>query len=337
MAIALGSPALPVLDGVEFRLFRDLDDIPAMAAANARLRTAFGVLEPIDVDSMRNHYAHLENSDATTDCLLAEMDGRIVGYARCEWHDLHDGDRALETTVVVEPTAWGRGITRTMLEWSEARLRIVARALPAAPATWFTTEVFGAEGEPLAATREVGYEIARPWAEMARPSLDDPLPDQALPPGYTFRIFAAQDRREIWDMLDVTFHEHWGEWRQGEDAFEEWTNDPRQDPALYVGVTDGTEIAAVVLNLLDRRPDGTVRGELGTVGTHPAHRRRGLARACIARSLRVLRDAGATTAYLGVDMLNENQALTLYESCGFVVATRGFSLRKAFRLAEETR
>jgi mycothiol synthase len=73
-----------------------------------------------------------------------------------------------------------------------------------------------------------------------------------------------------------------------------------------------------------------VRGLLDGVATHPDHRRRGLARACIAESLRRLRDAGATSAYLGVDTDNHNRALALYESCGFRKVSGSTSYRKPF-------
>lgn len=321
-------PALPEVDGVTFRLFRSLDDIPGMAASNGRHRAWFGVLDPIDVERMRNHYQHLEHSDATTDCLLAQVDGETIGYVRCEWHDLHAGDRSLDTTVAVDPAHWGRGVTRALLAWSEQRLREIERTLPPAPRTWLATEVFGTEGEPMTAARELGYEVARPWAEMLRPTLDDPLPNDTLPAGYEWLPLGRQDSRAVWEMLDVTFARHWGEWSAGEEGYLEWVNDPGQDPSLWVAATDGTGIASIVLNILNRQPDGSVRGELSTVGTHPDHRRRGLARTCIGRSLQVLRGRGATSAWLGVDMLNEDQALSLYESCGFEVVTRGFSLRK---------
>jgi len=334
---ATATLALPSIEGVTFRLYRGLDDVPGMAAANSRYRERFGVLEAVDVDSMRNHYAHLENCDPTTDCLIVEIDGQVAGYARCEWHDLYDGDRTFDTTALVEPAAWGRGITLVLLEWSERRLREIAASLPAVGRSWCSTEVFGTDEEPMHAARELGYEVARPWAEMLRPTLDDPLPDERLPDGYRFRTFGADDRRAVWEMLDRSFVEHWGEWRQGDEAYEEWVNDPRQDVRLYVGATDGVDIASVVLNVLERLPDGALRGELSAIATLPAHRRRGLARACIARSLRLLREEGATSAWLGVDMLNENQALTLYESCGFRVATRGYSLRRPFTNPLESR
>ena len=48
-----------------------------------------------------------------------------------------------------------------------------------------------------------------------------------------------------------------------------------------------------------------------------AYRRRGVARALLARSLRTVRDAGAARAALGVDTENVNRALDLYEGLGF--------------------
>lgn len=165
---------------------------------------------------------------------------------------------------------------------------------------------------------------------MLRPTLAGPLPDDTLPSGYTWLTLDASGSRAVWEMLNATFAEHWGEWSAGVDAYLEWVNDPVQDPALWVAATDGSAIASIVLNIVNDLPDGSRRGELSTVGTHPDHRRRGLARAGIARSLRVLREHGAASAWLGVDLLNENEAPSLYESCGFEVVTRGFTLRRPF-------
>ena len=49
----------------------------------------------------------------------------------------------------------------------------------------------------------------------------------------------------------------------------------------------------------------------------------------IARSLVLLRDRGVASAALGVDASNPNQALGLYESCGFRRASSTTSYRKA--------
>ena len=50
--------------------------------------------------------------------------------------------------------------------------------------------------------------------------------------------------------------------------------------------------------------------------------------ALIARSLVLLRDHGLNAAALGVDLANPNQALALYESCGFRVRSSSTAYRK---------
>ena len=70
------------------------------------------------------------------------------------------------------------------------------------------------------------------------------------------------------------------------------------------------------------------RGLIDAVFTRRPWRRRGVARALIARTLVLLRDRGMTSAYLGVDGLNPNQAATLYTSLGFEIATTTYDWTK---------
>jgi ribosomal protein S18 acetylase RimI-like enzyme len=327
-AISVGPP-VPVVPGVTFRRYRGLEDVEAMAAANGRLRQAIGVMEPVDADAMRHRYADLVNSDATTDCLIAEIDGVVVGYGRAEWHDLNDGDRSYISAIFIAPAGWGRGAYAAVLDWTEARFGEMAVEHPSNATAWLVTEAFDGDVEALGATAALGYEAVRRYAEMVRPDLDD-LPEVQLAEGYAFREVGRDDLRAIWDLNVAAFSDSWGEWDEGERGFENWATDPRHDPALFVVAYRGDKPASIVLNILEQGPDGHPRGLLGGVATHPDHRRRGLARSCIARSLRLLRDAGARSAYLSVDTQNPRQALTLYESCGFRVASGSVGLRRPF-------
>ncbi len=68
---------------------------------------------------------------------------------------------------------------------------------------------------------------------------------------------------------------------------------------------------------------------MGRVGVGaPAWRRRGLAKALLARSLVAAREAGFTSAGLGVDAENPTGALGLYESLGFAPERTGIAYRK---------
>ena len=95
-------------------------------------------------------------------------------------------------------------------------------------------------------------------------------------------------------------------------------------PELAVlAVADGGEIAALTLGQIESyAADARAQpvGIVGSVGTIPGHRRRGLARWLVADHLVRLRESGARTASLYVDGLNATGAPRLYRDLGFEVA-----------------
>ena len=305
---------------VRIRPYRGIEDLAGMGAANARLRRRVGVLDPIDVEAMVHRYTHLVNCDPLVDCRVAERDGEAVGYVRVEWHDLEDGDRLFDATTAIDPEAWGLGVADTLLDWAEARIRAIARTLPADRRTWYGNEVFEGDTELEVAMERRGYETVRWGAEMLRPDLEA-IGDVPIAAGYAVRTPEAAELPSVFEMMVVAFREHWGEYDAGDQRYDAWVDDPRFRRDLVVVAWDASEPAACVSNVLTSAADGSVRGLLDSVATHPDHRRRGLAKATITESLRRLRAAGATSAYLGVDTDNHNRAVELYEQCGFRVVS----------------
>jgi ribosomal protein S18 acetylase RimI-like enzyme len=327
--LSTGIPAVP-RGGIRLRPWRGLEDIPGMAAANQRLRDRAGVLEPIDVERMTHRYTHLVNSDPRLDCLVAERDGSAVGYVRTEWHDLADGDRILDITLLAEPSTWGTGASEAMLDWAEAHLREQAPRIPGDRRTWLQSSVFGGDEGVTRALESRGFVPVRWGAEMLRPDLES-IEDVPLAEGYALRSPTEAELPAVFAMVVEAFAEHWGESEAGEQRIEEWTDDSAFRLDLVVVAWKGDEPAAAVTNLLEELDGGSIRGLLDSVATGVRHRRLGLARATITESLRRLRAVGATSAYLGVDTGNHNRALTLYESCGFRVVSRDTSYRKPYQ------
>ena len=70
------------------------------------------------------------------------------------------------------------------------------------------------------------------------------------------------------------------------------------------------------------------RGWTEFISVRQPFRRRGLARALIARSLRVQKQAGMTESALSVDSENLSGATKVYEDCGFRVVKRMTVYRK---------
>jgi ribosomal protein S18 acetylase RimI-like enzyme len=322
-------PAAQAASGITYRRYRGLDELPGMAAANARLRAHVNLLEPIDLDAMHHRYTHLVNSDPLLDCVIAERDGSTVGYARVEWHDLVDGDRIYDVTSVVEPAAWDLGITSAFGAWAEGRLREIAAANPSDRRAWFSQFVFDGDFELERAVLTRGYTAVRWDAEMLRTNLDA-IEEPVLPEGYLLRTPTPEELPAVFQMQVEAFAEHWGEAEAHEQSISDWIDDPHFRLDLVVVAWAGKQPAACVSNVVETMADGSRRGLLDAVSTHPDHRRRGLARASILRSLQLLRDEGATSAYLGVDMDNHNRASALYRSCGFRKVSGSATYRKPF-------
>jgi mycothiol synthase len=327
-------PVLPAGAGVRFRPWAGLGDVAGMAAATATLREHAGLVEPVDLELMRHRFTHLVNSDLAVDCILVERAGATVGYARVEWHDLADGTRVFDITTVIEPSAWGIGVADALVRWGEERSREIAAALSDERPSFFANYVFGHDEELEGALDRLGYEAVRWDAEMLRADLED-LPAVAVPDGYVLRAPEPDELEAVHAMLVAGFADHWGAYEAEEHLIEEWVEDPRFRRDLVVVAWAGGAPAAGISSVLERMPDGAVRAVFEGLSTHPDHRRRGLATACMARLLELVRAAGASSAQLGVDTDNPNRALPLYEACGFRVATLSTSYRKPFHPPEE--
>jgi ribosomal protein S18 acetylase RimI-like enzyme len=312
---------------VTLRGWRGLDDLVGMGAANQRLRTFVGRLDPVELDAMRHHYQHLVNSDPDTDVRIAERDGETVGYVRVEWHNRLDGDRSFSLTVALEPAGWGTGAMGRMLDWAEARCAAIAAGLPADRATWLDDWVFEGDDEHVAGLEARGYTRIRWSGEMLRPDLEG-VEDMPVADGYTIRAPDEGELRVVFEAAQLAFRDEWGEAEAGDWRYDEWAGDPRFRRDLVVAAWRGSEPVAVVRNLLMPGPGGRTRGLVDSVSTLPAHRRRGLAKACVTESLRRLRAAGATSAYLDVDQESDHRTVTLYEACGFAIASETSTWRK---------
>ena len=140
--------------------------------------------------------------------------------------------------------------------------------------------------------------------------------------------------RPIWDATKDAFRDHWGYSPWPDSHYEMWRNDPATfQPELWQVAWDVAtdEIAGEVQTFIDTVENekyGRQRGYTETIGVRRPYRRRGLARAMIAESLRTLKARGMTQAALNVDSENLSGATRLYAACGFVVESTWLSYRK---------
>jgi ribosomal protein S18 acetylase RimI-like enzyme len=218
-----------------------------------------------------------------------------------------------------------------MLGWMQRRLREVAgeHADDGRP-RWLQTDAWDRDAYLERLLRRDGYRPARKGYEMVRPTMDD-IADAPLPPGLEIRPVTRADFRRIFEADVEAFRDHWGGNDESEAAFLRFADDPVYDPSLFQVAFDGDEIAGLVMGLIDPADVARKRSVVGLiddVAVRRPWRRRGLARALVLRTLAELRDRGATSAFLGVDGENPNQAMSLYEGCGFRIVSSETTWRK---------
>jgi mycothiol synthase len=322
----------PAIPGLRIRPYAGEEDLPELVRIENAENEADGIRSRVSLDEQRTYFAHpSEAFDPARDVVVAELDGRAVGYGTSEWVDTRDGElREYRLFGAVDPARRRRGIGTALLADNQRR----ARALAATHRTE-RTRVFGAfagEKQPgaIALLRRDGFTEVRWFFDMERPNLED-IPDVPLPEGFELRPITRDLFRRVWDADVEAFRDHWGGFDDSEESMRRHFESPTADPSLWVIAFDGDEIAGGVINTIyaeENEALGLRRGWLDSVFTRRPWRRRGLARALIARSLAVLRERGMTIAALGVDADNPQGALGLYETAGFQVTERFSAWRR---------
>jgi ribosomal protein S18 acetylase RimI-like enzyme len=145
------------------------------------------------------------------------------------------------------------------------------------------------------------------------------------------RPVRPEDHRRIWDADTEAFRDHRDPALRTESDFERWFTQPGLDTTLWEVAWEGDEVAGSSLNSIFPRENerlGIKRGWLDHVSVRRPWRRRGVASALIARSMRRFRDLGLEEAILGADAENLTGAVRVYEALGFRRVRTAASYRK---------
>ena len=319
--------------GLLLRPYRGEQDLPDIVRVENLEAVADSLPERANIEDMTAHFAQRSESfDALRDVTLAEMDGRVVAFGIRNIVDTTDGLREYRLNGAVDPAWRHRGIGQTMLRENERRLRNVATAEHGASQRVFGSWSGESQAGSAALMEAARYAPVRYFFDMVRPDLDD-IEDVPLPDGLNIRPIGPDLTRAVWDADIEAFQDHWGGFDHSDEQLQRWLSSPSNDLALWLVAFDGDDVAGGIINSIDTAQNeamGFQRGWLASVFTRRQWRRRGLARALIARSLALLRDRGMTSAALGVDAANPSGALGLYEGMGFGVNYRSIAWRREF-------
>jgi ribosomal protein S18 acetylase RimI-like enzyme len=192
-----------------------------------------------------------------------------------------------------------------------------------------TASALGCEVLPCAPERSAfllarGYVIDEPFFTYSLQTLEKPIPDAMLPPGFSIRPAAGLHEADAIGALHAQAFS--STWSSGEYARVMQSLAFDIDHELLVVAPNG-ELAAFCICWIDLVSRS---GLFEPVGCAPAYRRRGLTRALIVEGMRRMKAEGALTAIVRHAPADKNPAASaLYAAVGFEVIGVAVDYRKA--------
>jgi ribosomal protein S18 acetylase RimI-like enzyme len=335
--------ALPIT-GLTFRHYQGEQDLPAMlavfqSAERADQEDVFATLA-----DFTNQYRHLTNCDPYRDVFIAEVDGQMAGYGRVQWAQAEPGageakgERIYNIEWYIRPEQRGQGLEKAFLCQSQERLRQIIRehadetsadetsagetsmgeAHFSGPRL-FQSHANNFQADKIRLLEEDGFQAVRWACKMTCFDLQY-VPDVPMPEGLVVRPVRREQYHQHWDAMLDAFRDLWSFVQPSEEEYDQWLQSSQVQPELWQVAWEGDQIVGMVLNYITHDPENP--DEPRTAWTEDIcvrrpWRRRGVARALLARSMVMFRTMGFTQTSLGVDLDNLHGANNLYESMGY--------------------
>lgn len=258
----------------------------------------------------------------------AVWDGeRLIAYGQVRVGDTLDeqGRARVSHDGGVHPDWRGRGLGRDLVARATARgVELAGQRHPGAPHFFRSGgELEGSDARRL--LTHLGYTVARYFNELERP-----LPGADLAPsdvdGFTFVTPNDEHEEGVRLAHNAAFADHWGSAPSTPERWHDlWSSRSQRLPFSTLALGENGDVAAYVMT-----SQWTPRElYVSIVGTVAGARGRGLAAACMARSLGLAAASGEfDTVNLEVDSDSPTGATRLYERLGFTLARTFASMER---------
>lgn len=316
-------PGAPQIDGLKFRRFAGIADYSAMSSVGRKSFSADKIDFFETAEDIANDYKNSPGRNPHTDILLAEVGGELVAYGRV-WSDPgEEGEREFWHVVHVVPERRNTDLRLALLRFNENQIISMAegRGLtgPYTCKTWALDE----PNDWRDMIHAEGYRPVLHFYEMVRPNLDH-IPTARLPDGLELRPAKPEDYSKIWTASKEAFRgKPWFvEAYYDREFYDAWLNSSTFQPDLWAVAWDGGEVAGMARNEIpvdENRELKRNRGHTQHLSVMPKWRRKGLGRALLAESLKMMRERGLDEASLDVETQSTTGEVQLYLSMGYAI------------------
>lgn len=312
-------PDAPHISGLTFRHFRGESDYPSMVAVNHESGIEDHTEETVTVEDIALWFEHLDTCDPYTDMLFAEINGEVIGYSMVRWGEDPNNIIFYDHFACLLPEWRGKGIRHCMVQYNEDRIVEIAASHAEDTDKYFRAVAEETETHWISVLADMGYTIMRYGMKMVRPTLDD-IPDLPLPDGIEVRPVKPEHYEKIRLAWNEACRDMRGQIPFSEENFREFQEDPVFDPSIWQIAWYKDEVIGTTICYIDENENNKMnrkQGHTEFISVARPWRGKGIAKALIARGLKVLKEKGMTEATLGVDAENPSGARKLYEKMGF--------------------
>ncbi len=320
----------PDIPGLKFRNYAGKDDLPLMFEVSEKEKKATQDDFPESFEDFKAYYDNLVNCDPFKHVLMAELDGKMIGYSRGWWTRKQMGGYNYNHFTILDPDHHGTGLRKAMLLWNEGILREIAATHPDSETREFQVWTYEENTDLISTLNDSDYKVARYGFEMVR-DLSESIPELPLPPGIEARPPMPEEYRKVWEADIEASKDGWEPIEITEEFYKMWLASDCFQPDIFEVAWDGDRVAGAVQNFIHHASNeelGIKRGYTENIHVGREWRGQGVAKALIARSFRSLKEKGMEEASLGVDAENPTGALKLYEGMGFKVSKKHYTYRK---------
>jgi ribosomal protein S18 acetylase RimI-like enzyme len=315
----------PKIDGLVFRRFKDKSDYSVISSVGKRSWEADGVDNIETEEELANEYESLSNRDSSSEIVIADVMGEPVAYGRI-WLEAEDSGERVFWHIAHAIPEWRKTTLRlAIFRFNEAQIRLLAENRAWAGKTSCGAWALDEPNDWREMVLAEGYTPVMHFYEMIRQNLED-IPDHPLPKGLELRSARPEHYADIWNAAKEAFRDKpWFiESRYDKEHYDLWLNEPTFMPDLWQVAWDGDRVAGVAISHipLENQVFDRKRGHTQSLFVSPRWRRRGLAKALLAKSLAMLRKRGLMEATLDVETQNTSGELQLYESMGYRIAEK---------------
>ena len=314
-----------------FRSFQSEADYALMHFILLESAKADHVVETANLDDIRNWCTSTERFDPKQDIIFALDDTATeIGFSRVSWYTGKDDVKLYTQSSFLLPEYRKTGVWSEMVKENEYRLREIATRHPYRQ-RFFQSWATENQKEWISVLENKGYKAVRHFNNMLH-SLEN-IPDQTLPDGIEVRPVQDDHYRKIWDAqrdVQKELFEYVAE-QWVDDSFQAWLNDPSHTPHLWQIAWCGDQVTGMVLariNEVENQELNRKRGYTEHVFIRKPWRKRGIAKALIANSLKEFKKLDIEEAELGVDTENESGAYEFYRRMGYRTISTDIWFRK---------